>query len=77
MSGLEKPSYIAEGLGFLPPLLTSDYSARRSTARAAITEILVADIGDSTSRWPHLIVRIPQYYLRASTNSSKDSDFRR
>jgi cleavage and polyadenylation specificity factor subunit 1 len=57
MSQLEKPSYVAEGLGFLPPLLTMDYVPRRSTAKATITEILAADLGDVTSKAPHLIVR--------------------
>lgn len=57
MSNLSRPSYVAEGLGFLPPLLTADYYGRRSTAKASITEILAADIGDSTSKSPHLIVR--------------------
>ncbi|KAF2874977.1 CPSF A subunit region-domain-containing protein [Massariosphaeria phaeospora] len=57
LSDMAKPSYVAEGLSFLPPLLTADYYARRSTAKAAITEILAADIGDSTSKFPHLIVR--------------------
>jgi cleavage and polyadenylation specificity factor subunit 1 len=57
MSNLENPSYVAEGLGFLPPFLTPEYNARRSTAKAAITEILAADVGDVTSKWPHLIVR--------------------
>ncbi|KAF2266034.1 protein CFT1 [Lojkania enalia] len=57
MSNLNDPCYVAEGLGFLPPLLSADYTARRSTARAAIAEILAADLGDSTSKHPHLIVR--------------------
>ncbi|KAF2186981.1 protein CFT1 [Zopfia rhizophila CBS 207.26] len=57
MSDLENPSYVAEGLGFLPPLLTADYAPRRSTAKAALTEVLVADLGDTTSKSPHLIVR--------------------
>ncbi|KAF1912529.1 protein CFT1 [Ampelomyces quisqualis] len=57
MSQLEKPSYVAEALGFLPPLLTMDYAPRRSAAKATITEILAADLGDTTSRSPHLIVR--------------------
>jgi cleavage and polyadenylation specificity factor subunit 1 len=56
MSQLEKPSYVAEALGFLPPLLTMDYAPRRSAAKATITEILAADLGDATSRSPHLIV---------------------
>ncbi|KAH6094447.1 cleavage factor two protein CFT1 [Parastagonospora nodorum] len=57
MSQLEKPSYVAEALGFLPPLLTMDYMPKRSSAKATITEILAADLGDATSRSPHLIVR--------------------
>ncbi|KAH8725302.1 CPSF A subunit region-domain-containing protein [Phaeosphaeriaceae sp. PMI808] len=57
MSQLEKPSYVAEALGFLPNLLTMDYAPRRSAAKATITEILAADLGDATSKSPHLIVR--------------------
>ena len=55
MSELGKPCYVAEALGFLPPLLTVDYIPRRSAAKAAITEILGADLGDATSKAPHLI----------------------
>lgn len=54
---LEEASYSAAGLGFLPPLLTEDFSARRATGKAAITEILAAELGDATSKSPHLIVR--------------------
>jgi cleavage and polyadenylation specificity factor subunit 1 len=68
MSSLEKPSYVAEGLGFLPPVLTADYYARRSTTKATITEILAADIGDTTSRSPHLIVSIPTSVPINTTN---------
>ncbi|KAH7076539.1 protein CFT1 [Paraphoma chrysanthemicola] len=57
MSQLDKPSYVAEALCFLPPMLTMDYVPRRSTAKATITEILAADLGDTTSKSPHLIVR--------------------
>ncbi|OCK81251.1 hypothetical protein K432DRAFT_381504 [Lepidopterella palustris CBS 459.81] len=56
-SNLDKPSYIAEGLGFLPPTLTVDYAPRRSSARATLTEILVADLGDKISKSPHLFIR--------------------
>jgi cleavage and polyadenylation specificity factor subunit 1 len=62
MSQLEKPSYVAEALCFLPPLLTMDYMPRRSTAKATITEILAADLGDQTSRSPHLIVSLRQLH---------------
>ncbi|KAF2636376.1 protein CFT1 [Massarina eburnea CBS 473.64] len=57
MSDLQKPSYVAEGLSFLPPILTADYLPRRSTAKATITELIAADLGDTTSRSPHLIIR--------------------
>jgi cleavage and polyadenylation specificity factor subunit 1 len=66
MSELEKPSYVAEGLGFLPPVLTVDYVPRRSTSKATITEILAADLGDSTTRSPHLIVSLPDHALSHS-----------
>lgn len=77
MSSPEQPSFIAEGLGFLPSLLTADYVARRGAAKATITEILAADIGDSTSKSPHLIVSFPRvscsiradlYQIRTSTD---------
>ena len=56
MSQMEKPCYVAEALCFLPPLLTVDYMPRRSAAKATITEILTADLGDATTKLPHLIV---------------------
>jgi cleavage and polyadenylation specificity factor subunit 1 len=59
MSAPEKASYSADGLVFLPPFLTEEYSGRRSTAKATIMEILAADIGDATSKSPHLIVGRP------------------
>ncbi|RAR15013.1 cleavage and polyadenylation specificity factor subunit a [Stemphylium lycopersici] len=57
MSDMEKPSYVAEALSFLPPFLAMDYGPKRGAAKAAITEILAADLGDATSKSPHLIVR--------------------
>ena len=56
LSELEKPCYVTEGLSFLPPVLTVDYMPRRSAAKATITEILAADLGDATTKSPHLIV---------------------
>lgn len=58
MSDLDKPCYVAEALGFLPPFLTIDYIPRRIAAKASITEILAADLGDATSKHPHLIVSL-------------------
>lgn len=56
LSEMEKPCYVVEALGFLLPLLTVDYIPRRGAAKATITEILAADLGDATTKSPHLIV---------------------
>jgi cleavage and polyadenylation specificity factor subunit 1 len=53
---LSKPVYVAEGLSFIPPTLSADYVARRAATREMLTEILVTDLGDSTSKSPYLIV---------------------
>ena len=58
------PIYVAEGLSFLPPTLTADYAPRRSSAKATLTEILVADLGDMTSKTPHLIVGSHYSFVR-------------
>ncbi|KAK5663548.1 hypothetical protein OQA88_3979 [Cercophora sp. LCS_1] len=54
---LKKPVYVAEGLSYIPPGLSADYSARKGTAKEAVSEILVADLGDTTYKSPHLILR--------------------
>ncbi|KAI0384095.1 CPSF A subunit region-domain-containing protein [Hypomontagnella monticulosa] len=54
---LSKPVYVAEGLPFVPPILSANFAARRGTARETIKEIMVADLGDMTSSQPYLIVR--------------------
>lgn len=48
--------YVAEGICFVPPVLSADYAARRSAARETLTEIIVADLGDEISKSPYLIV---------------------
>lgn len=55
---LSNSIYIAEGLCFVPPVLSTDYAARRSAARETLVEILVADLGDAVSKTPHLIVSL-------------------
>ncbi|KAJ5026847.1 CPSF A subunit region-domain-containing protein [Bipolaris maydis] len=57
VSDMEKPCYVAEALSFLPPVLGMDYVPKRSAIKATITEILAADLGDATTKSPHLIVR--------------------
>ncbi|PBP22428.1 CPSF A subunit region [Diplocarpon rosae] len=54
---LSKAAYVAEGLCFVPPVLSAAYAARRSAARETITELIVADLGDETSKSPYLILR--------------------
>lgn len=54
---LSKSVYVAEGLCFVPPVLSADYAARRSAARETLTEIVVADLGDAVSTSPYLILR--------------------
>lgn len=56
MPDLSKSVYVAEGLCFVPPVLSADYAARRSAARETLAEILVADLGDTVSKSPYLIV---------------------
>lgn len=56
VSDMEKPCYVAEALSFLPPVLAMDYAPKRSATKATITEILAADLGDATTKSPHLIV---------------------
>lgn len=55
---LSKAVYVAEGLCFAPPVLSADYVARRSAARETLTEILVADLGDTVFKSPYLIVSL-------------------
>ena len=47
----------------MPPVLSADYAARRSAARETLTEILVADIGDTISKSPYLIVNFPSTFV--------------
>ncbi|KAI9806954.1 MAG: mRNA cleavage and polyadenylation factor subunit [Piccolia ochrophora] len=54
---LSRPVFVAAGLSLLLPLLSADYSGRRSTARERVLEILVADLGDSVAKSPYLILR--------------------
>ncbi|EKD18229.1 uncharacterized protein L3040_007600 [Drepanopeziza brunnea f. sp. 'multigermtubi'] len=54
---LSNAVYVAEGLCFVPPVLSAAYAARRSAARETITELVVADLGDETARSPYLILR--------------------
>ncbi|KAI0397396.1 CPSF A subunit region-domain-containing protein [Xylariaceae sp. FL0594] len=60
LSNLTTPIYVTEGLPYLPPLLSTDYSARRGTSKESLKELLVADLGDKTSSNPYLVIRNSQ-----------------
>ncbi|KAF2146970.1 uncharacterized protein K452DRAFT_315154 [Aplosporella prunicola CBS 121167] len=57
LPNLAKPAYVVASLTFLPRILSADFSPRRTAAKAALTEILVTELGDSTAKSPFLIVR--------------------
>ncbi|KAI0158196.1 CPSF A subunit region-domain-containing protein [Xylariaceae sp. FL1272] len=57
LPNLTTPLYVAEGLSFLPPILSADYAARRGTSRETLKEMLFADLGDKTSSYPYLVTR--------------------
>ena len=56
LSDLATPIYTADGLGFLPPFLSTEFTVRRSAAKEILTEILVTELGDATTKSPYLIV---------------------
>ncbi|MCJ1464049.1 mRNA cleavage and polyadenylation factor subunit [Pseudocyphellaria aurata] len=57
LPNLKKGVYIADGLSFLPPFLSTEFTVRRSTARENLKEILIAELGDATHKSPYLILR--------------------
>jgi len=56
LPNLRMPVYKAEGLSFLPPFLSTEFTIRRSSARENITEIVMTELGDATHKSPFLIV---------------------
>ncbi|GKT43235.1 protein cft1 [Colletotrichum spaethianum] len=57
LPNLSKPVYVAAGLTYVPPFLSADYAVRRGTVQETLTELLVADLGDTTATSPYLILR--------------------
>lgn len=57
LPNLEKAVFVADGFSFLPPFLTQEYAPKRSSGKARLAEILVADLGDAKKKSPHLIAR--------------------
>jgi cleavage and polyadenylation specificity factor subunit 1 len=58
LPNLSKALCVVEGLPYVPPILSAGYSARRGSAKEAVAEILVANLGDITSSFPFLIVSV-------------------
>jgi cleavage and polyadenylation specificity factor subunit 1 len=56
LSDLKEPAYKTEALPYLPSFIADDFVPRRYAARQALTEIMMADIGDGTAKTPHMIV---------------------
>lgn len=56
LPNLQKPVYSTDGLSFLPPFLSTEFTIRRSSAKESLTEILVVELGDLTHKSPYLIV---------------------
>ncbi|OAX83062.1 hypothetical protein ACJ72_02580 [Emergomyces africanus] len=52
-----EPVFTAESVDLLPQILSTEPPPRRAIFRETLTEILVADLGDSISRIPYLILR--------------------
>ena len=63
-SDLSRPVYSANGLSFLPPFLSEDFTIRRSSAREPLVEILVAELGDTVVKSPYLIVCTSTAYAK-------------
>ena len=54
---LARPIYTANGVTTLPTTISPDYQAKRGVIGEVLTEILIANLGDTTSKSPYLIVR--------------------
>jgi len=49
---------VTEGLCFVPPVLSANYTARRAAIRESPVEILVAELGDAVTKSPYLLVSL-------------------
>ncbi len=56
LPSLEQQVYKADGLAFLPPFLTPDFSVRRTQVKEDLVELLVTDLGDASHKAPYLVV---------------------
>ncbi|KLJ06944.1 protein CFT1 [Blastomyces silverae] len=79
----KEPVFTAECVDLLPQILSTEPPPKRATYRETLTEILVADIGDTVSRTPHLILRsssndliLYEPYHTTHSTEKKSSDLR-
>jgi cleavage and polyadenylation specificity factor subunit 1 len=56
LPNLKKPIYSTDALPYLPGIITDEFIPRRNAARETITDVVMAEIGDSTSKSTYLIV---------------------
>jgi cleavage and polyadenylation specificity factor subunit 1 len=56
LPNLKSAIYSTDGLPSLPGLITDEFVPRRNAAKEAITDVVIAYIGDLTSKSPYLIV---------------------
>ncbi|KAI9813362.1 MAG: mRNA cleavage and polyadenylation factor subunit [Thelocarpon impressellum] len=54
---LNNPIFIGQTVSTLPTVIAPDYPVQRSSRRETLSEILVADLGTSVFKTPHLIFR--------------------
>ncbi|MCJ1313039.1 mRNA cleavage and polyadenylation factor subunit [Agyrium rufum] len=57
LSNLSNPVYVADGIVFFPPFLSPEFTGRRGVPKEEIEEIVVAELGDTVSKSPYLILR--------------------
>lgn len=56
LPNLSEAGFSSAGLSYLPSSFGPDFVVRRAAAKETLVEILVADIGDSASVSPYLVV---------------------
>ncbi|EEP76631.1 conserved hypothetical protein [Uncinocarpus reesii 1704] len=57
LPNLSNPLCSLGGVDFLPPMLSCEPFRKRATYRETLSEVLMADLGDSISRQPYMILR--------------------
>lgn len=57
VSKFDQPAWATEGLNLLSTIITKDFVSRRAAAREALTELVLADLGDQVAKSPYLVIR--------------------